>query len=201
MRFLMRLVRVALNLLPLWRLIFSAWTSPNSPSAGDDWTATMYRTYIRDNLNYLLNGQPYSTSPTYLGTAITGTTTSFAAVSTTNARITLTTVSGRVKGVFEFPFKLSFSGSGTVYAWFDVAINGTRLGDSTLGLVIAPTEGAGTLCHVVVPFQAVGVTPGSVNIDLYWKLKVNSGTGYQMNILCTSASDGHAPLVKQAWEF
>lgn len=201
-RFLIRFWHVAVSMLWLLRHVpFMGWTDPNTPSAGDDWTATMYRTYIRDNLNYLFNGRPYSVTATYLGSAITGTTTSFAAVSTSNARIVMTPNSGRIKGQFVFPFHLSFSGSGVAYAWFDVAIDGTRLGDSTLGLVVAPVAGDGNQRLVVVPFQATGVSVGSHNIDLYWKLKVNSGTGYQMNIDCASSTDGHSPLSKQAWEF
>lgn len=175
-------------------------TAVPTKAANDDITATLWNTYVRDNDAYHFNGRPL-VNTTYLGSAITGTTTSFAAVSTANARMNATINSGRAKGLFEFPFKLSFSGSGVAYAWFDVAVDGTRLGDSTLGLVIAPSEGEGSLKFVQVPFVATGLSVGSHNFDLYWKLKTVSGSGYQMNIQCTSAADGHGPLLKHLWEY
>ena len=151
---------------------YSAYPSKN---AGDDITATLWGTYIKANGEYLFNGRPY-VNDRYLGSALTGTTTSWAAVSTTNARMTATINSGRVRGQFEFPFKLSSSSAGIAWVWFDVAVDGVRLGDSTLGLVVAPTEGDGNLRTVVVPFIATGVAVGNRNFDLYWKLKTSTST-------------------------
>ena len=172
-------------------------TAVPTKAANDDITATLWNTYVRDNEAYYFNGRPL-VNATYLGSAITGTTTSFAAVSTTNARMNATINSGRAKGLFEFPFKLSFSSAGVAYAWFDVAVDGVRLGDSTLGLVVNDST---ALREIVVPFVATGLSVGSHNFDLYWKLKVSTGSGWQMNIQCTSAADGHGPVLKQMWEF
>lgn len=173
------------------------WTTPPTWSAGvkDQPTLTDYNQLIRDNPNYLLSGRPLLNTP-YLGSAITSSTTSWAAVSTTNARMSPTLNSNRVQGYFAFPFKLSFSGSGVAYAWFDVAVDGVRIGDTTLGIIPAPTEGDAGLKLVIVPFAISGLSNLAPNIDLYWKLKVNSGTGYAMNILCATGTDGHSPLQK-----
>lgn len=176
------------------------WFTPETwtPGSNDQPTTTQFNKYLRDNPNYLLSGRAsYNTQ--YLGTGFTSSSTTFAAVSTTNARISINSASSRVRGFFQFTGNTGFSSAGVAYVNFTVYLNGTtNLGDATLGLVAHPSTINGGM--IVVPFFATGLTPGNNTFDLYWKLTVVSGSGWAMNILCTSATNGNSPILRHAIE-
>jgi len=184
MYFFIRLWRVARNLFPFWRLLFMAWTTPNSPSSGDDWTATMYRTYIRDNLNYLFSGRPIG-QVHYVGAGDkTSSVATWADVDSTNIKVTLTISSGRAR-VFA-SFRGAADNTASSAAEFDLAVDGTRLGDSTHGLARTSQN---TTHFFSIEALATGLSVGSHTFTIRFRnvtggaVTTVSNNGFPVNLV------------------
>lgn len=184
MHFFIRLWRVARNLFPFWRLLFMAWTTPPTKAANDDWTASIWNTYVRDNLTYLFSGRPIG-QVHYVGAADkTSSSTSWADVDSTNIKVTLTINSGRAR-VFA-SFRGSADNTASSAAEFDLAYDGTRLGDSTHGLARTSQN---TTHFFAIEAIATGLSVGSHTFTLQFRnvtggaVTTVSNNGFPVNLV------------------
>lgn len=120
----------------LWwtlRYLWSAWTTPNTAASSGVISASAYNTYVRDNLNYLFSQRPIG-KVHYVGAGdYTNGTNSWAAVDTTNLRLTTTINSGRV--LLFISGELQADNTASSAAEIDIMRDGTtRLGHATHGL-------------------------------------------------------------------
>lgn len=197
MKLLVFLARIFFTLKWVYLLLRSGWTTPNTAGAGTPVASSDYNTYVRDNLTYLFSQRPINNT-SYIGSAITSTSTSWVAVSTTNARMTKTINSGRVRGAFTFSAHVTFSVAGSAYIYFTVYRDGaTNLGDATYGLAVH-ASGA-QQAQITVPFMDESLSVGSHDYDLYWKLVTVSGTVSAIRIECANANGG-TPILKHLIE-
>lgn len=141
--------------------------------ANGDLVTETHMDVLRGNIEYLLT--PNSDPGVATGAAdVTTTSTSWVAVNTTNWRKTITTNGGTVKIVASFLCKTT---NNTDTVSFDIAVDGTRIGDATAGLTAYNGKGGAVLQHMTV----VGITTpsaGSHNFDLYWKVSAATATLY-----------------------
>jgi hypothetical protein len=156
----------------------ATWHIPVSWSTGQLVTATNLNEQLRDNLEFL------KTPPTALvsinqGSDYATTSTTFVDIDVTNLSLTITTAGGDVLIAF-----MAYTG-GTSRLYFDVSIDGTRVGGDD-GFVSA-VAAANTPVTLVVLKQ--GLAPGSHTFRVQWK--VNSGTGTMYAGAGTSGLDIH----------
>lgn len=174
-----------------------AWSAISAPITGAVISLTNFGLKVIADINYLFNERPINNT-SYIGSAITSTSTSWVAVSTTNARMTKTINSGRVRGAFTFSAHVTFSVAGTAYIYFTVYRGGvTNLGDATYGLAVHAS--AAQQAQITVPFIDDAAAVGSNDYDLYWKVVTISGTISAIRIECATASGG-APILKHLQE-
>lgn len=175
-------------LIGLWavlRLLFTAWTTPNTAVTGAPISASDYNTYQRDNLTFLHSGKARSQIIREGSSNYTTTSTSFAAVDTTNLRITLTVSTGRVRiratGVLQHSDTSSGSGAllgGTMA--IDIRKDATTRAGGTNGLWKILQTNNGTALHpFAVEAEFTGLSVGSHTFDLMWK--TSGATATMMN--------------------
>jgi hypothetical protein len=148
------------------------WTAPRTWTTGEVVTSTLMNTHLRDNLEHLkarvdapmpaasaLSAASYSTSST-----------SFLDMDSSGLSLSLTTSGG--------PVLLGFSGSvsastGGVDCYFDLLIDGVRMGGTSTGSAHLTTGTAGE--HSALHFIGLrGLAAGAHTIRLQWR--VGGGT-------------------------
>jgi hypothetical protein len=108
------------------------WTSPNSPAPGEVLSAANYNAYLRDNLNYLHNGQPLGTAIPIAGGGLYSTASSaWADIDSANLSQTLTLSTGRVAIAFVGTF---YADAAARLLSLDIALNGVRISPGSDGL-------------------------------------------------------------------
>lgn len=149
-----------------------AWTDRATKSAGDIPIAAEWNESIA-NENYLLNPN----SATFLdttSTSIAGGTTQYSTSSTSFTDIDATDLSHTIE-THGGPVLVNIGGVLGAGTYLDLAVDGTRIGDSTNGLRKA--EGATQLSvNITYIVPASSLTAGSHTFKLQYK--VASGTGY-----------------------
>lgn len=154
-----------------------AWTVPPTWSAGvkDQPTLTDFNQLLRDNLNYLLGGKDIAYKE-YLGANKTTTGTSFAAVDTTNFRLTSGTInSGRYIVLVSAQWNVTTLNN-VIYA--DMKVDATTRannGDSTNGIIswTNPNQNSDR-CIFVAYFT--GLSVATHTFDVWWKVSAGTGT-------------------------
>lgn len=106
-----------------------AWTTPRTWAAGELVTAALLNTHVRDNLLHLF-GRPYGFVLYTPAANYTRTSAVFADVDATNLSLSVTTAAARLLCMACFQ---GYDAAGTG-AYFDIAVDGTRIGNSTYGL-------------------------------------------------------------------
>jgi len=144
------------------------WYTPVTWTAGQLVTHTNFNQQIRDNLNMCLTpnfGRGSYTS----GANHTTTSTSFGNVDATNITFNVTSSGGM--------YWLGFSGRyvhsvGASYIYFDIAVDGTRLG-GTNGLLPCNSSTTGAAFHLIAP---AALSSGTRTITLQWRVSGGTGT-------------------------
>jgi hypothetical protein len=191
MHFFVRLWRVVWALAPFWRLLWMSFTAPPTKNSGDDITATLWNTYVRDNINYLINGRPKAQIIREGVANYTTSSTSFVALDTTNLRITLTVNSGiaviEATGVVQHSD--TSSGSGAALGGrisLDIIRDGSvRLG-GTNGLLTILQSNNGSAMHAFhIKVRFTGLSVGSHTFDLAWRTSGATATMYNNGYVIT----------------
>lgn len=145
------------------------WTTPKTWSTGELVTAANMNLHVRDNLNALFSPN-FGRSAYTSGANHTTTSTSFVNVDATNITFSVTSAGGM--------YWLGFTGrafvnSGVNNMFIDIAVDGTRLGDATNGLIRPTSTTAGGFFLVMAPAT---LTAGSRTITLQWRVSAGTGT-------------------------
>lgn len=138
-----------------------AWTTPKTWVDDEVVEAVDLNAHVRDNLAYVHSGKPL-TALKVTGGDYSGSGSSFADVDATNAAITLSVTTGRVR-VTATVTPTTSSGH-TVY--FDVLVDGTRFANGTGG-VYALEAGLGARSGTI-DFYVTGLSTGSHIFKLQW---------------------------------
>lgn len=145
-----------------------AWTTPKNWSAILVTVADL-NTHIRDNLNALKTPPQdiYSTGA-YAGANTTSST--FVNIDATNLSLDITTTGGRIAILLQV---LVYATATAQRAYFDISINGSRIGDTSYGLgnVYCATAGERFTYNLFIVTGAQAA--GSYNVKPMWL--VNSG--------------------------
>jgi hypothetical protein len=145
------------------------WSTPATRANNDIMTAAIINQQWIQNSLFLKN-RPFAN--VVMSAIVNTTSTSFTEL--TESRITITTQGGNILmgacGIF------SNSTVGTVNS-FDLAIDGTRQGDATVGLtqITTPSNGFADNLSVIFP-TVVAPSTGAHVCSLYWKVSANTGS-------------------------
>jgi hypothetical protein len=157
-----------------------AWTTPNTINTGDVASATDHNTYIRDNLNYLLQ-RPTGSVNRSGSSDYSYATGAWADIDATNLKVDVTTASGRLLIVH---MGIYAGNTGGAVLGLDLSIDGTRVAAATAaGLVKAITTsavyGSSQGLPITLQWLATGLSVGSHTIKIMWY--AFSGTIYLYN--------------------
>jgi hypothetical protein len=147
------------------------WTSPSTRVTGELITAAIWNSDITDNLSYL-NIRPSDTSLINEASDYTTTSTSFVDIDATDMAVTITTNGGDVLVVFNADLNIGTGGI-TLWAYFDITIDGTRQGNDD-GLRVYSCNDGTDIGMVSIVYLATGLSAGSHTFKVQWKKK---GTG------------------------
>jgi len=156
-----------------------AWTVPPTWSAGvkDQPTLTDFNQLLRDNLNYLLGGKDIAYKE-YLGADKTTTGTSFAAVDTTNFRLTSGTInSGRYIVFCSAEWGVTTLNNKIYADMYVDALTRANNGNSTRGIISWNNPTQNTDRMVLIAYFT-GLSVATHTFDLYWKVSAGTGTLY-----------------------
>ena len=118
---------------------------------------------VRDNLEFL-KSPPTDTYEFNDGSNWSTTSTTFANVDATDLSLDITTAGGAV--MIGFVGTVDGTSGGTVHAYFDVSIDGVRIGGDD-GICVAHCGAEATVVSFV--YLKVGVSAGAHNFKLMWK--------------------------------
>lgn len=155
-----------------------AWSTPKT------WTATLVtvadlNTYIRDNQNALKTPPQdiYSTGA-YAGASTTSAT--FVNIDATNLSLDITTAGGRLAILFQ---ALVYHTSGAGLAYFDLSINGSRIGDTSYGLGAKYMYASGVRIAVNIFIVTGAQVAGSYNVKPMWLTNTGGTINLDANVL------------------
>lgn len=145
------------------------WTTPASYTTGETVTAAKLNLHIRDNLNALFIPN-YGNGDYTSGANHTTTSTTFAVVDATNITFSVTSAGGM--------YWLGFCGqvfgsTSAVIPYFDIAVDGTRVGDATIGLCRGSQSTTAASFTVIAPTV---LSAGTRTITLHWRVSTGTGT-------------------------
>ncbi len=146
-----------------------SWTTPADWSTQERVLASKLNAQLRDNLKWL-KSRPFAN--VVMTATVNTTSTSF--VELTESRITFTSAGGNIFmaacGIF------SNSITGTINT-FDLAIDGTRQGDATVGLtqITCPNNNYPD-CLSLLYMTSSPPSADSHTYSIYWKVSANTGT-------------------------
>jgi hypothetical protein len=145
------------------------WSSPKNWNVGELLIASDFNAQLRDNMEWL-KSRPFNT-----GTISTTTTTSTSFVQMTGSSASLSSVGGNV--LIIFVGGVSNSGAGNSSS-LDLAIDGTRQGDASFGLVSvhAPVANYNDMCCMVFMTSTPPIA-GSHAYSVYWKTAAGTLSG------------------------
>jgi hypothetical protein len=145
------------------------WTAPKNWNVGELLIASDLNTHLRDNLEWL-KSRPFNNV-----TIASTNTTSTSFVQMTGSSVSLSTVGGNVMIVFLGT--VNNSGAGNTSS-FDLAIDGTRQGDASFGLVTVhtPLANYNDMCCMVF-MTSTPPSSGSHTYSIYWKASAGTLTG------------------------
>lgn len=144
-------------------------TTPRTWANDDFMLASLLNTHLVD-ASMFLKSRPFGN--TVMTSTVNTTSTSFTEL--TGSRVTLTTTGGNILiavcGIF------SNSTTGTEN-YFDLAIDGTRYGDATVGLtqITCPNNNYPD-CLSMILFTSTPPSAASHTFSMYWKVSANTGT-------------------------
>lgn len=145
------------------------WTTPATWADQERVLASKINAQLIQN-SLWLKSRPFAS--VVMTTIINTTSTSF--VELTESRVTFTSTGGNVRittcGIF------SNNTAGTTNS-FDLAIDGTRQGNATVGLtqIITPGAGYGD-CLSMIVYTTTAPVAGSHTYSIYWKVSANTGS-------------------------
>ena len=153
------------------------WLAPNTVAVGDPISASNHNTYIRDNLNYLL--QRNSTQLTYYPAGnYTYSLAPWTTVDATNVKLNITPQSTRVMGWWIIDSLLDNTAHNAI-AYLSTTITGGSIidGDSTNGTTkISQPGSANARYKAPLTFAMTGLTANSATtLYLYWKTDASAG--------------------------
>lgn len=144
----------------------ATWTAEKTWSVGELVTAALINTHLRDKVEYLKTPALANSGGINLGADITGTSTSFAALDTTNLRVALpSTFPG---GGILVVLNATIINSVPTTVLFDVAVDGSRHGGDDGLFGVSPSSATARFPVSFVRYIP-GLTSGAHNIDLYYK--------------------------------
>jgi len=164
-----------------------AWVTPRTWVPEELVTANLLNTHLRDNLNALKN-PPSAHYELNQGSDYTTTSGSFVDVDATNLALTITPSGGDV--LVHFHGAVENSGGSAIY--FDVAVDGTRIGGDD---GIARVRASASLDMVEVSFTRLitGLSAAAHTFKLQWKTPANTAT------LFAGAGTGGKDVHPQFW--
>lgn len=165
-----------------------AYTTPRTWSTGELVTATMMNAHVRDNFE-AVKDPPTAIYNVNEGADYTTTSTSFAAIDSTDLSLSITTTGGDILCVFFGMF--TFSGTSTVL--FDFTLDGTLQGtnDGYTGMRPGGSNvGQGFVC---LPVLLRSVSAASHTVQIHWKLG-GAGTATMYAGAGTSTADVHPQM-------
>jgi hypothetical protein len=147
----------------------TSWTTPKNWNVGELLIASDLNTHLRDNLEWL-KSRPFNAA-----TIAATNTTSTSFVQMTGSSASVTSVGGNIMMIFVG--SIAGTAAGNV-ATLDFAIDGTRVGDVTNGLVllIHPVANYNDICCMVFMTS----TPPSAAVhtySVYWKTSAGTLSG------------------------
>jgi hypothetical protein len=170
----------------LFRLIFSAWTTPATWAASQLVTASDLNVQMRDNLGYLF-ARPQVRILRDNGADYTTTSSSFVPVDSTNLKITLTISGSAVLLCFIGVFYNTTANEVHV----DLDVDGSRVGSAGNDGLAFTGQAPATVSIVVL---VTGLTPGAHTFNVQWRadggtahLHSGSGVGNEDHIPVFSA--------------
>lgn len=138
------------------------WTTPATWATGETVTAAKMNLHIRDNLNALFTPN-YGNGDYTAGANHTTTSTSFAVVDATNITFSVTSAGG----MYWLGFcGQAFGATTGVIPYFDIAVDGTRIGDVTIGLCRGSQSTTAATFTVIAPTV---LSAGTRTITLHWR--------------------------------
>lgn len=146
------------------------WTAPTTRTTGELITASIWNTDVVDNLAYLFdpNGAEYVAAGT-----LTTTSTSFTDIDGTNMKLTVSTTQANA------PVTIGFSAAATADAaaivYFDIDIDGTREGETTVGLHHFYGSNAAQYHPVGFVWRTSIASAGSHIFKMKWKVSTSTG--------------------------
>lgn len=141
-----------------------AWATLTNLSTNDLVTEA-HMDAIRGNIEYLLDPNKVTTEYNG-GSGYSTTSTSFVDVDGTNVKVTLTTNGGPVLVIFSGS---AYSSGGTYATYFDIDVDGTRLGNANTG-GLQEQQGAASVTFAFTVVAIIdGLTAGSHTFKLKWK--------------------------------
>jgi hypothetical protein len=144
------------------------WTAPRTWATGELVTAAQLNEQVRDNLERVATPN-YGNGDYTSGANHTTTSATFGNVDAANITFNITSAGG----MYWLGFSSQVFGStGAVITYFDIAVDGTRIGDATIGLIRSTLGTGATTFTVIAPTV---LTSGTRTITLQWR--VSSGTG------------------------
>lgn len=166
-----------------------AYTEPVDPTPGTPIRAIDMITYAFENIRYLFRGRPVDSLLYTQAGDMTYTANTFGNY---NAALTksLTINSGRVRVTCSFKPKLYFSGAGTQWGYFDLAMDGTRYGHASLGLAnIANPNANGSGDLVTLEALFMNVPAGLRTFTLQAKYIAGTATSGGITIVGTANAE------------
>jgi hypothetical protein len=146
----------------------ATWTTPKNWNVGELLIASDLNTHLRDNLEWLKDR-----TTAYAAIAST-TTTSTSFVQVTGSSVNLTSVGGKIRMQFLGTWENTTL---AIINYLDFAIDGTRVGDATVGLTREQQKVALYDNHIYMEW--ITPTPPSAAAhaySLYWKVGANTGS-------------------------
>jgi len=150
------------------------WTTPRTWVASELLTAALLNAHVRDNLDWMKTPPSNSYALKNLSATLTTTSTSFGDADATNLSLTITTVGGPVLIVFSGA--VGNSGANTTY--LDITVDGTRQGDTTIGITSA-LSGAGSILPTTIVFVTAALAAGSHTFKIQWRVTAGTGSLYK----------------------
>jgi hypothetical protein len=145
------------------------WLAPKNWNVGELLIASDFNAQIRDNMEWL-KSRPFNAV-----TIAPTNTTSTVFVQMTGSSASLTSVGGNM--LIIFVGTVNNSGAGNVSS-LDIAIDSTRQGDSSVGLVTVhtPANNYNDMCCMVFMTSTPPIA-GSHNYSVYWKTSAGTLSG------------------------
>lgn len=133
------------------------WTAPRTWVAGEVPPAATFNTHVRDNLLWLKD-RPTAVYTNYPVSAWTTTSTTFVDLDSTNLKWTIESAGGRFLILARLGMGNANNGESNL---FDVTVDGTRQGHTTLGLTGEGRENSSMPDNAFIVFRTAALAAGN----------------------------------------